>query len=99
MNLGMWTLIDRKIAGGFVGFGVLALLGLRLLVRGIRDDIYDWLGERSAPRWSYILAGVLLVLPLVAWIAFLSHQGWFERVLLVAIILYLHYYRVCPPTI
>ena len=73
-------LLDRKIAGGFAGFGALAFLGLTLLVRGIRGDIYNWLGEKSAPRWSYIVAGVLFMLPLLGWIVFLSHQGWFERV-------------------
>ena len=73
------SLIDRKIAGGFVGFGALALIGMRLFVRALRDDIYDWLGEKVAPRWSYIAAGFILLLPLVAWIVFLVHQGWFEH--------------------
>jgi hypothetical protein len=74
------SLIDRKIGAGFVGFGTLAFLGLQLLVRGIRGDIYNWLGEKSASRWSYIAGGILFLLPLVVWIAFLSRQGWFQRV-------------------
>ena len=77
----VWSLIDRKIAGGFAGFGALALLGLGLLVRGMRGDVYDWLGETSAPRWSYIVAGIFFLLPLIAWIVFLSRQGWFHRFL------------------
>jgi hypothetical protein len=71
--------IDGTIASGFFGFGGLAFLGLRLLIRGARGDIYDWLGERWAPRWSYIAAGLLCLVPLVGFIAFLIHQGWFQR--------------------
>jgi len=75
------SLIDQKIAAGFIGFGGLAVIGFRLLVRGARDDIYDWIGEKPAPRWAFIAAGILLPLPLIAWIAFLFHQGWFQRIL------------------
>ena len=71
--------LDRRIGAGFFGFGALALLGLTLLVRGIRDDIYDWLGHAAASRAWFVIGGVVLQLPLVAWILFLVRQGWFEQ--------------------
>jgi hypothetical protein len=62
---------------GFLVFGLLACWGLWLLDRGIRDDIYDWIGERNAPRWSYIVFGVLCQAPLIAFLVFLHRLGWF----------------------
>jgi hypothetical protein len=62
---------------GFWVFGLLAFWGLRLLDRGIRDDIYDWIGERNAPRWAYIVFGSLCQAPLIAYLVFLHNLGWF----------------------
>ena len=62
---------------GIYVFAVFAIWGLRLLDRGIRDDIHDWIGERNAPRWSYIAFGSLCQLPLIAYLVFLHRLGWF----------------------
>jgi hypothetical protein len=72
-------LIDLKIIGGFLGFGALALAGLALLSRGVRGDIYDWLGEARASRWWFVTVGLLLQPPLVVWVVFVVRQGWFTR--------------------
>jgi hypothetical protein len=71
--------LNGRVAAGFFGFIALALFGLQLFVRGIRDDIYDWLGHAPASRAWFIVGGIFLQLPLVAWIAFLIHQGWFQQ--------------------
>lgn len=70
--------LNRRVGGGFTGFGVLSVYGLRLLFKGIRDDIYDWIGEKSAPRWSYIAFGIFYQLPLIAYTLFVIHQGYFD---------------------
>jgi hypothetical protein len=70
---------DELVAAGFSGFVVLSFLGIRLLIRGIRSDIYDWLGHAPASRFWFIIGGILMQLPLVAWIAFLIHQGWLPQ--------------------
>ena len=72
--------LDRRVGGGFLAFGALAVFGLRLLARGVRNDIYDWLGHAPAPRAWFIVGGVLCQLPLVAWVVFLIKQGWFTGV-------------------
>lgn len=73
-----WSL-NGRITAGFLPFIVLALFGVRLLIRGIRDDIYDWIGHASASRPYFIIGGIFLQLPLIAWIVFLIHQGWFAQ--------------------
>jgi len=73
------VVIDLKIIGGFFSFGALAVLGLALLIRGVRRDVYDWLGETRASRWTFITVGLILQLPLVGWVVFLVRQGWFAR--------------------
>jgi hypothetical protein len=70
---------QKRIVGGLAAFGILAAFGLRFLYKGLRNDIHDWIGERYAPRWSYILFGLLCQLPLAGFILLLSHQGYFAR--------------------
>ena len=44
----------------YYGFGLVGLLcvyGLRLLYKGLRDDIYDSFGEENAPRLAYLMFG------------------------------------------
>jgi hypothetical protein len=60
--------------GGFYPFGLLCIFGLCLLYKGARDDIYDFVGEKNAPRWSYIAFGLVCQLPLIGYVAFLYHQ-------------------------
>ncbi len=79
LSASLVEITSPRIAGGFIGFGILAIFGLSLLVRGVRDDIYDWLGHARASRSSFIFTGVLFQLPLIAWILFLVHQGWFAH--------------------
>ena len=78
LSASLFEMAGPRIAGGFIGFGILAMFGLSLLVRGIRDDIYDWLGHAPASRSVFIFAGVLFQVPFIAWILFLVHQGWFR---------------------
>ncbi len=73
--------LDGRVIAGFFGFLALSFFGLRLLVRGIRDDIYDWLGHAPASRAWFIIGGILLQLPLVGWMVFLVRQGWFAHLL------------------
>ena len=70
---------QRRIGGGFWAFGLLSLFGLRIFYKGLRNDIYDWLGEKSAPRWSYIAFGLFCQLPLGGYILLLFHQGYFSE--------------------
>jgi hypothetical protein len=67
--------LGNRIGGAFAGLGMLSFYGLKLLYKGVNDDIYDWIGEKNAPRWFYIAAGIFFQLPLIAFILFLSHQG------------------------
>jgi len=62
---------------GLMVFGILAIYGLRLLYKGVRNDVYDWVGETRAPRWSYIAFGVLCQVQLIGFIVFLWRQGYF----------------------
>ncbi|MGC3991048.1 MAG: hypothetical protein QM796_15490 [Chthoniobacteraceae bacterium] len=66
---------QNRISGGLVALGLLALFGLRFLIKGMRDDIYDYIGERYAPRWSYIAFGLGCQLPFIAFLVFLRHQA------------------------
>lgn len=70
--------MGRPISGGFTAFGLLAIYGIRLMYKGLTNDIYDFMGERNAPRWSYIVFGALCVMPLVGFVVFLVHQGYFQ---------------------
>jgi hypothetical protein len=70
-------LMHYRIAAGFIAFGLCAVFGLRLLYRGLRDDIYDASGMRLAGRGWFIAGGILCMLPLVAFFLFIWRQGYF----------------------
>jgi hypothetical protein len=65
--------------GGFLVFGICALYGLRLLIRGISGDILDDFGTPVAGRSWFIVGGILLMLPLVAFGLFAWRQGYFRN--------------------
>ncbi len=71
--------LNRRVGGGFFGFGALALFGLVILARGLRNDVHDWLGHAPVSRPWFIIGGILFQLPLLGWIVFLVRQGWFEQ--------------------
>ena len=67
----------QLIFGGFLVFGLCATFGLRLLRRGIRDDVLDASGTPVAGRRWYIIGGVLCLVPLAAFSVFAWRQGYF----------------------
>ena len=71
-------LIARKISGGFLSFGVFSLFGFWQIKRVLNGETRNWLGERNAPNWSYLLFGLACQIPLIAWLLFLKKQGYFE---------------------
>jgi hypothetical protein len=66
-----------RIWCGFLAFAICAVFGLRLLYRGVRDDVYDASGTPIAGRGWFIAGGILCLLPLVAYALFLWRQGYF----------------------
>ena len=71
------TTAAEAIEGGFLAFGVCSFFGLRLLLRGLRDDTLDASGHTVAARGWFIGGGILLQLPLLAFTAFAWRQGYF----------------------
>jgi hypothetical protein len=72
-------LLQYRIWGGFLAFGICAAFGLRLLYRGIRDDVYDTSGTPLAGRGWFIAGGIFCLLPLVAYFFFVWKQGYFDN--------------------
>lgn len=70
-------LLHYRIAGGFFVFGVCAVIGLRLLYRGMRNDVCDASGTPLAGRAWFILGGLVCLVPLAAYALFLWRQGYF----------------------
>lgn len=69
----------QLIFGGFLVFGLCAAFGLRLLFRGIRNDILDSSGAPVAGRSWFIVGGVLCLVPLIAFSVFAWRQGYIGR--------------------
>ena len=68
----------RRIIAGLIVFAVFAVFGLRLLYRGLRDDIYDGSGMPRAGRSWFVIGGLACLLPLFAYAVYLWKQGYFE---------------------
>ena len=62
---------------GFVVFGICSIVGLWLLWRGLTDDTADHTGISNGSRWWWIIGGVLMQLPLIAYTLFAQRQGFF----------------------
>lgn len=78
MNFELQNSTAREaLDGGFLVFGICAFFGLRFLIRGLRDDIYDNSGSPIAGRSWFIVGGIFLLLPLVAFSLFAWRQGYF----------------------
>lgn len=60
-----------------MAFGLCSFFGLRLLLRGLRDETLDSSGHTVASRGWFILAGVVFQLPLVGFTVFAWKQGFF----------------------
>ena len=66
----------RRVLAGVIVFGIFAVFGLRLLYRGLRNDIYDSSGTPTAGRLWFVLGGIACFVPLVAYCLFLLRQGY-----------------------
>jgi hypothetical protein len=76
--MGNNPLLNYRIGAGFLVFGVCAVYGLRLMYRGIRDDVYDASGTPIAGRGWFIAGGIICWLPLIAYAVFIWKQGYFD---------------------
>ena len=70
--------LNYRIWAGFLVFGICAAFGLRLLYRGIRDDVNDGSGTPIAGRGWFIVGGIICMSPLAAYCVFVWKQGYFE---------------------
>lgn len=64
---------------GLVVFAIIAFFGLKILIRGLRDDTADITGIPNGSRWWWIIAGILMQLPLIIFTVFAWRQGFFGR--------------------
>jgi hypothetical protein len=67
----------QKISSGLLVFALAALYGWRMIYRGLKGVNRDWLGEQTAPRWSYVVFGLICQAPLICFVLFLYRQGYF----------------------
>ena len=72
-----YSTASEAIGGGFLAFGICSLFGFRWLLRGIRDDTLDASGHPTASRGWFIVGGLLLQVPLLAFTLFAWKQGYF----------------------
>lgn len=68
--------VTVSISAGFLVFGLCSVWGLRLLFRGARGDILDSTGMETASRSGFIVGGILLQVPLIAFALFAWKQGF-----------------------
>jgi hypothetical protein len=68
---------EHAVVRGFVVFGIVALCGARLLFRGIKKDIVDATSVPNGSRWSWIVGGIVLHIPLIGYTFFAYRQGFF----------------------
>ena len=73
-----WS-INRAIGGGFIAFGCCSAFGVRLIYLGVTNQIIDESGMDKAPRWMFIAGGFLMQIPLLTYVAYLFHQGYFQK--------------------
>jgi hypothetical protein len=64
------TIFNIRLPGGIGGpplaiLTICSVFGLRLLFKGLRDDILDENGIAKAPRWLYLAAGAALQIPAI----------------------------------
>ncbi len=69
----------QLVFGGLLVFGLWAAFGVRLLVRGLRNDVLDSSGTPAAGRTWFIAGGLLCMLPLAAFLVFAWRQGYLGR--------------------
>jgi len=72
-----WDL-HYRIWAGFLAFGICAAFGIRLLFRGIRDEVYDTSGTPLAGRGWFITGGIVCLLAFVVYSVFVWKQGYFD---------------------
>jgi len=66
------------ISGGFIAFGLCSAYGVKLIYQGATNQIIDESGMDKAPRWMFLAGGFLMQVPLIVFIAYLFHQGYFQ---------------------
>jgi len=52
---------------------------MRLIYLGITNQIIDESGMNKAPRWMFLTGGFLMQIPLIAYVTYLFHQGYFKK--------------------
>jgi hypothetical protein len=69
------TIFNLRLPSGIRGGGgilagavVCSVFGVRLLFKGMRDDILDESGIAKAPRWLYLASGVALQIPALIYV-------------------------------
>jgi hypothetical protein len=65
----------EAIWNGFIALGLCSLWGWRLLIRGLRGEIFYGPGQVAAPRSWFIGTGILLQLPLIGFCLVVSQSG------------------------
>jgi hypothetical protein len=66
------------ISGGIVVFGCCCAYGIKLIYLGVTNQIIDESGMDKAPRWVFLAGGFLMQIPLLVFVAYLFHQGYFR---------------------
>jgi hypothetical protein len=66
------------MGSGLLVFGAGAAWGIRLIYRGVRNDIFDSAGGRVAGRVWFIGGGIVLVTIFIGYIFFMRRQGYFS---------------------
>jgi hypothetical protein len=69
---------EEAIGGGFIAFGFASFFGVRLLIRGLRNDVNDSSGHIVAARAWFIVGGILFQGPMIAFCLFVWRQGFFK---------------------
>ncbi len=66
------------MGSGLLVFGAGAVWGIRLIYRGVRNDIFDSAGGRVAGRSWFIGGGIVFVTIFISYLLFMLRQGYFS---------------------
>jgi hypothetical protein len=56
-------------------FGVLAIWGIWIISQGLRGNTREWCGSPYVARWTYVIFGAAIQLPLLVYIILRTHHG------------------------
>ena len=68
---------EEAMWGGFLVFGIVAVCGVGIFIRGVRNDTADLTGIPNGSRWWWIIGGIFLQMPLIGYAIFAYRQGYF----------------------